>query len=133
MTDKSWLLNHSAITAAKKCIAIIEDELGIRLKLSHPQFLEMIKEYTVLNESSKLETAYLELLKYSEGYESESPTLGRDQKIVNIKPDQKEHLSEETNAPVVKETVEYNGRTFPMFNDEGLRFKGLYRGQPRYA
>ncbi|MFL0796908.1 MAG: hypothetical protein K6L73_05395 [Cellvibrionaceae bacterium] len=136
MTDKSWLLNPAAIGAARKCIVIIEEELGIRLKLSHPQFLEMIKDYTILNESENLERAYLELAAFAhEGDKKNNKKpkglLKKAHNIVDIK--NPEPASTKKQDSVAGDTVEYQGQKFPRFNDEGKQFQGLYRGQPRYA
>lgn len=65
MSDKSWMLNAKAIAAARKCISIVEVELGIKLKLSNPDFLELLIEYVELNESSELEKALLVLAQYA--------------------------------------------------------------------
>ncbi len=131
MTDKSWLLNVEAIAAARKCIVIIQEELGVRLKLSHPQFLELIKDYTILNESKNLERAYLELAAYARGSGNSKYLLKKPDNIVDInKPD---YSTRKEKTKTSSETVEYQGKKFPRFNDDGKQFQGLYRGQPRYA
>ena len=67
MADRSWMLNPSAIKAAKDCILVIERELGVKLKLSHPQFVQMIKDYSELTDSQELVKAYDKLMTYFGG------------------------------------------------------------------
>lgn len=132
MTDRNWLLNPTAVHAAKACISIIQDELGIRLKLSHPQFLEMIQEYVELTESPKLQEAYIPLAMMA-GIDHKSAQILKSQnKVVEIPVMHKQMV----NAPMPQEqyeTVTYNGKMYRRYSDEGLEFKGLYRGQPHYA
>ena len=131
MMDKNWLLNPTAISQARCCIKIIQDELGVKLKLSHPQFLELIVEYIDLTDSQQLADAYNELAGFA------GPDL-LDRKVVKLRADVATHAP---SAPVEaaaisqeqqKETIEYQGRQYPRFSDCG-EFKGLYRGQARYA
>ena len=63
--DKSWMLNPTAINAAKNCILIVQEELGVKLKLSHPQFLEMLREYVVLTDSEALQDSYEILISFA--------------------------------------------------------------------
>ena len=58
MNDKAWLLNPKAIAAAKLCIKVVENELGVKLKLSHPDFVELLYEYCDLTESENLKRAF---------------------------------------------------------------------------
>lgn len=132
MTDRNWLLNPTAVHAAKACIAIIQDELGIKLKLSHPQFLEMIQEYVELTESDKLQEAYIPLATMAGIDTKKAQILKAQNKVVDIPVVHKQAVS----APVVEEqyeTVTYNGKLYRRYSEDGLEFKGLYRGQPRYA
>ena len=132
MTDRNWLLNPTAVHAAKACIAIISDELGIKLKLSHPQFLEMIQEYVELTESAKLQEAYIPLAMMAGIDHKKAQILKSQNKVVDIPVMHKQVV----NAPMMHEhieTVTYNGKMYPRYSDDGLEFKGLYRGQPHYA
>ena len=144
MGDKEWLLNANAIKKAKTCINLIESELDIRLKLTHPQFREMIKDYAELTDSRELQKAYLELSQLAESGSESIPILRK--KVVNMP-----HFGETEPGPApkaravthselalrnegtVEETVKYKGKVYPKYNDSGLQFKGLYRGQARYA
>ncbi|GAA5315732.1 MAG: hypothetical protein AseanaTS_09370 [Candidatus Pelagadaptatus aseana] len=124
MTDKSWLLNAKAIAAARKCISIVEAELGIKLKLAHPDFLDLLVEYADLNQSAELEKALSLLAQYAptktlSSTNRDTPTI---QASVTVA------TSEEDNTP----KVIYHGKEYPRYQ-KGLEFQGLYRGQPRYA
>lgn len=129
MDDKSWMLNPDAINQARMCINIIQEELGIKLKLSHPEFLNMINDYVDLTESVELAMAYKALLQF-DGEEK-----GRKLKktIVPIKEDMPLVKAKVTDAPrQSEETVNYKGKTYPKYC-EGKTFRGLYRGQARYS
>lgn len=124
MTDKSWMMNTKAISAAKKCVSIVETELGIRLKLANPDFLELLIQYAELNDSRELERAVVLLAQYA-------PANVRGLLPIN-------GANSETNgssgaaATADEPVVSYNGRIYPRYRDGG-EFKGLYRGQPRYT
>lgn len=65
MSSKDWLLNAAAIKVARQCIKLVDEELGVRLTLSHPDFLELLEEYSLLSDSSRLVVAVRELSSYS--------------------------------------------------------------------
>ncbi|MEJ2681970.1 MAG: hypothetical protein P8144_10990 [Gammaproteobacteria bacterium] len=65
MADLSWMLNAKAMAAAKACIVAVEQELSIRLKLSHPDFLEDLLEYADIVESLPLKQAMIRLARYA--------------------------------------------------------------------
>ena len=132
MTDKSWLLNPSAIRVAKRCIKCVQEELGVKLRLSHPDFLQMLHEYVDLTDSPEMAEAYSELLGFV-GVGSVIHNLRKKDAEENIIPiPQKSVVNGE---PVVEtateEMVAYGGKYYPKFN-EGKTFKGLYRGRPHY-
>ena len=132
MTDKSWLLNPSAINAAKQCIVAVEQELGVKLKLSHPQFIEMIQDYADLTESDAIQQAFNELLTYADS-ETQKATKA---KVVPLKQKVSEVKTTETVASDTTsdpEIVQFKGKEYPKFDNEGRQFRGLYRGQARYA
>ena len=118
MTDKSWMLNAKAIAAARKCISIVEAELGIKLKLAHPDFLELLIEYADLNQSQELEKALALLTQYAPAQLRHS---------INVNSDADQPRGEALEAMVI-----YHGKHYPRYRD-GQEFQGLYRGQPRYA
>ncbi len=135
MSTKQWLLNHEAITQAKKCISLIDKQLGIRLKLTHPHFLDMIKDYAELTESEQLQQSYaqLALLAGVDGAGEKSLQVNGAQVVVNMP-----YITPPTPTPVAEPTdtedyIVYRGKSYPRLNAEGLVFKGLYRGQPRYG
>ncbi|NRB36936.1 MAG: hypothetical protein HRU20_00550 [Pseudomonadales bacterium] len=134
MTNKSWLLNPAAIAAAKICILQIEEELDIKLRLSHPQFLQMIKDYCELTESLALTEAY-QALKVFADESLEDTTKALPKKIIKIKPSmaiESDHHSPD-HSKKQDEMVQYKGREFHRYDEDGQEFKGLYRGQARYA
>ena len=63
--DRSWLLNPNAIRAAKHCIFLVKSELGIKLLLSHPDFMPMLHSYVNLTESKELGLAYSRLISHA--------------------------------------------------------------------
>ncbi len=66
MDDRNWLLNWQAIRHAKECIAIVKDELNIKLKLSHPQFIRLLHEYTEATDSEMLRASFEKLIAYAD-------------------------------------------------------------------
>jgi hypothetical protein len=128
MNDKGWMLNPDAIKQARMCINIIQEELGVKLKLSHPEFLNMINDYVDLTESVELEMAYRNLLQF----DGEGKGKKTKKTIVPIKQDMPLAKASVTSAPrESEETINYKGKTYPKYC-EGKTFKGLYRGQARY-
>lgn len=133
MNDKNWLLNPTAIHAAKDCIHIIQTELDIRLKLSHPQFLEMIQQYVELTESQELQSAYLPLAELAGIQRQKAQILNNENsKVVDMPIPPKPAATTSNNTMQTEETVKYNGKLYKRYLD-GQEFKGLYRGQPHYS
>lgn len=143
MADKSWMLNAQAIAAAKKCISVVELELGIKLKLSHPDFLQLLVDYAELNDSADLQSALVELSEYAPANIQFDLThsLSSPSNIISLetKSSVAKSIPPNTNTPPTlsegsdaSAQVDFNGKQFPRFKD-GLEFRGLYRGQPRYA
>ncbi len=135
MADKSWMLNAKAIAAAKKCISIVEVELGVRLKLSHPDFLELLVDYADLNESSQLQHAILVLAQYAPTNIQNSLAPSAKGNIINLEDKGVVLPKVSASAPLRNNDeprVHYKGKVYPRYRD-GYEFKGLYRGQPRYA
>jgi hypothetical protein len=130
MADRDWMLNPTAIKAARCCIAIVQDELGVKLTLSHPQFLELLKEYVELTDSGELQEAYNRLINYAgtEAHHFKAETEKPKAKVSKIRNDvatQPIHTDDD-------EFVVHKGKAYKRF-DNGKEFKGLYRGQARYA
>ena len=67
MSDLSWMLKPQAIRQAKLCIQLVNDELGYRLKLSHPQFLQELHKCVDQSGSRKLGDEYAKLIAMSVG------------------------------------------------------------------
>ena len=131
MVDKSWLLNPAAIRVAKKCIQSVQDELGVKLKLSHPEFMQMLHEYVELTDSEELGTSYSELLSFiGVGKAVQGLAKKEETKVIPISNQQVVNGFAEPEFDVPM--VEYRGKQYPMWND-GKKFKGLYRGQPHYG
>ena len=131
MKDKSWLLNPAAIAAAKACIGAVETELGVKLKLSHPQFLEMIEQYCELTDSAMMNESYQALKIFSQGVDEMTSVSKKVVSLNNAEPPSGSRVSK----TITKEQdfVTFKGRSYRRFDDEGHEFKGLYRGQARYA
>ena len=160
MNDKNWMLNPSAIRAARKCISITQIELGVSLKLSHPQFIEMLVEYADLTDSTELQESLVELMTFYNQYHPEEAKKHQERKrtassiSIPVEESLKKYIREagepvamdeipvlqavgaEAMAETAGRTSEmtmYNGKAYPLYNDAGKKFKGLYRGQPRYV
>ncbi len=128
--DKSWMLNSKAIRTAKECITIVKDELGIKLTLSHPDFMSLLQEYTELTDSAPLASAYKRLSAFAD------PTAGSDlrkesSKVTPLNTDFQELKKAAGDEMSTEVMVELNGKHYPAVRD-GKKFKGLYRGQPVY-
>lgn len=158
--DRSWMLNPNAISAARKCIQITQIELGVSLKLSHPQFIDMLGEYADLTDSKELKDSVVELMTY---YNQRNPaqsgkTLEKKPSPADIKlsgeSSIKKYIREagepgytaqnQTYQAAAGDGIHYassrqgeitmcGGKEYPTYNQDGKKFKGLYRGQPRYA
>ena len=135
--DKSWLLNPTAVKAARRCIQMVDAELQVKLKLSHPDFLDLLYDYCELCDSDELTNAFNALISMA-GAEVKSE-LESNHPETNVTPIRSEFNPAQTPAPQANEEfvddaemVEYRGRTFKRWKD-GMEFQGLYRGQARYA
>lgn len=147
MSDRSWMLNASAIAAAKRCVNLVEEELAIRLRLSNPDFLELLVSYVELTEAEPLRKAVDDLFHYA------PPPLRAQWARVMLDQKQRDDLADPVTDPSVEETeavamseatpatesvssedqyVNFKGKSYARFLD-GREFRGLYRGQPRYA
>ena len=141
--DKSWLLNPKAIQAAKACIQQVDQELGVKLKLSHPDFLDLLYDYCELTDSEQLSRAFKllvgmagaevksELIK-SHAQAKVTPIHTHQQKSAPIKANQDIDFIEQPLPVAYDELIQYQGRNYPRWQDN-KEFKGLYRGQPRYV
>jgi len=145
--DKQWLLNAAAIKAARSCIICVQQELGIRLTLAHPDFLNLLSEYCELTDSSTLHESYATLIKFvglerlnTRRTESQKPMVKKQARSISnkvvLKSGNVSSLNNEevkTQKKLVDEFVTYKGKKYKRWNDEGKEFKGLYRGAPRYS
>ena len=130
MSNKSWLLNPTAIKAAKNCINLVQEELGVKLILSHPEFLEMLKEYVELTDSAELEVAYHDLISFVGLNASHlEPNAKKKNSLTNSLVANATPARSETQD---EELIVYRGKAYKRFQN-GLEFKGLYRGQARYG
>lgn len=131
MNSKKWLLNPTAIKAARVCIKAVQEELGVKLTLSHPKFLELLRDYCELTDSEKLKESYLQLLKLSDN--DAIPEDGVVPIVQSSSQDRfqavKQLMGSEAN---LEEWVEYRGKRY-LKRLEDRDFKGLYRGQPVYG
>ena len=131
MTDKNWMLNPSAIAQARSCIAIVQAELGIKLKLSHPQFLELIVDYIELTDSEELAIKYSALSSFADIPVPQKAVISN-KKVTEIETPLTQAKAKPAPNKAEIEMVEHRGKQYPKFS-EGGEFKGLYRGQARYA
>lgn len=110
--ESSWVLKREAVQLAKECIAIVQQQLGVRLKLAHPEFLGLLGDYVDLLDDQAYKRKVTRLYAFA-GLE---PTF-------SVEPQREED-------PI--ELVEYQGKAYPRFKGN-REFKSLYRGQPVYA
>jgi len=110
MSDNSWLLKPEALKAARTCIKQIQKDLGVKLPLTHPQFLEMLIEYRELCDSPALNQALSQLIPHLPTHLRTTAGLS--------KSDNNKYSSDSGNYPKYK---------------DGLEFKGVYRGSPTYG
>ena len=123
MNSKKWLLNPTAIKAARICIKAVQEELGVKLTLSHPKFLELLRDYCELTESEKLKESYSQLIKLSDNGEllddgAESVASEREQLQLSVA---KQFLDKNSE---VEEWVSYRGKKDPKRLDD-KDFKGF--------
>ena len=144
--DRSWMLNPQAIRYAKECVRLVQEELGIRLKLSHPDFVQMLHEYAELTGSRELGDAYAQLIALAgvgnvvRGLAPIEKEETKTTKVVNLMTKKVVGASEpvyerqeyEAGSLSKDEMVSCGGKLYAKYRD-GLEFKGLYRGQPSYA
>lgn len=146
MSDKAWLLNAAAIKSARQCIKAVEEELGVRLPLSHPNFFGLLSEYSELMDSEPLTLAFKELSAYANNdVASIKMAKSSGQKVVSISRSSPEaqtlggdaKKTRPQRAPVDNvnqrdELITYGGKVYSRWH-KGKEFKGLYRGQPHYV
>ena len=128
MTDKSWMLNPKAIRCAKECIRIIQEERGLRLKLSQPDFLQIIHEILDQTHSRALGDCYARLISMA-GVGFVMQNLRSKEEAMPMK---KAVGAEEITMQNPHAMVEHYGKSYPKYR-AGLEFKGVYRGQPMYS
>ncbi len=125
------MLNPKAIAQARSCIAIVQAELGIKLKLSHPQFLELIVDYIELTDSRELASEYSALSSFANIPVPQKAVIPS-QKVTAIETPLTQAKTIPSTSLSEEEMVEFRGKKYPKFTEDG-EFKGLYRGQARYA
>ena len=125
------MLNPKAIAQARSCIAIVQAELGIKLKLSHPQFLELIVDYIELTDSHELANEYSALSSFANIPVPQKAVISN-QKVTAIETPLTQAKTTPSTSLSEEEMVEFRGKKYPKFTEDG-EFKGLYRGQARYA
>ncbi len=129
MTDKSWMLNPKAIRCAKECIRIIQEERGLRLKLSQPDFLQIIHEILDQSQSKVLGDAYARLISMAGvGFVMQN-LHSREEEVITAK---KAVGAEDFSMQSPHAMVEHYGKSYPKYR-AGLEFKGVYHGQPMYS
>ena len=131
MNDKSWMLNPKAIRHAKECIQLVKELTGVKLKLSQPEFVQLLHEYVEITGSQQLGEAYARLISMAGvGYVVQS-LQAKDEDGEYAEP-MKKVAGGDALSIDPSETVEHSGKVYPKYRG-GLQFKGVYRGQPLYA
>lgn len=138
MSDKEWMLNAKAIRHAKDCINALKNELGVKLTLSHPDFIQLLHEYVEVLDSRELNDAYAQLIAMagpgtilkSLNAKGKNAVPLLVQRVVgdSFIPSEEDWESLDFD---LQDSVTANGKSYPRFRD-GKEFKGLYRGQPNY-
>ena len=151
MNEKSWLLNTKAIRAAKICINEVQSELGVRLTLTHPDFLNMLNEYSELCDSEHLTERVNRLNEFALKSDSAAENTQKQSQIVPLnasvaaaasnaidhfnyrqKPKVQVGMTQMTvQIEAEEEKIVFRGKTYPKYR-EGKVFKGLYRGKLHY-
>lgn len=62
MTDRNWLLTPTAIAQAKKCITIVHDEFGVKLKFTQSDFLDRLYHFSKESQSQALSDSFEKLM-----------------------------------------------------------------------
>lgn len=152
MSHKSWMLSAAAIKVAKECIKTVEGELGVRLSLTHPDFLQMLNDYSEMCECENLTRHVQALNRFAASSAGVAATekssvvelkaTGTHRAVVtsgvSVAPPAPVQAAAPAPAPAqppqqaAQDRVEYKGKSYPRFLN-GKEFKGLYRGQPQYA
>lgn len=124
MADKSWMLNPRAIRHANTCIGIIKEQLGLRLKLSQPDFLSRLHQYVDTINDTRLNEAYSSLLSMA-GVGNLMTQLQAPAKAVVAQAvgDRPAELSDEQ--------ITIDGQQYPRFRN-GREIQGVVGGVPRY-
>ncbi|MFL0800203.1 MAG: hypothetical protein K6L81_09915 [Agarilytica sp.] len=131
MADKSWMLNPKAIRQAKECIHLIKELAGVKLKLSHPDFVQQLHEFVESTGSAQLGEAYARLISMAGvGFvvQNLKPRYDADSEFAPMK----QAVGDVVSMGDSSATVEYSGKMYPKYRS-GLEFKGVYRGQPMYS
>ena len=131
MADKSWMLNPKAIRKAKECIQIIRDLEGVKLKLSHPDFVQLLHQYVESTRSPELGEAYANLISMAGVGHVVQSLRPKDEAFEEDVP-YKQAVGESLSVQDIGATVEHSGKVYPKYR-AGMEFKGIYRGQPRYS
>ena len=128
MTDKSWMLNPKAIRQAKECIQLVRVMPGVKLKLSDPNFIQQLHSFVETTGSRDLGEAYARLISMAGVgaiIQSLAPRDFQDESYQQAAGDELSVLDQAA-------TVDHFGKRYPKYRS-GLKFKGVYRGQPMYS
>jgi hypothetical protein len=139
VTNKTWLLKPEPLKVAKTCIQLVQNEIDVKLPLSHPQFLQMLNDYADMMESESLRESVRQLntLAGDQGdvflnkaasnnvvqHPSHTPIEGKTNIPAN---------NDASHSPIDEsQTTVYQGKTYKRWQGS-KEFVGLYRGQARY-
>jgi hypothetical protein len=139
VTNRSWLLKPEPLKVAKTCIQLVQDEIEVKLPLSHPQFLEMLNDYADMMESEALAKSVqqLNMLAGDQGIAFLKKVAGdnviQHPSHTTIKSNPNTSVNHVTpqSAKDESQTITYMGKTYKRWQGN-KEFVGLYRGQARY-
>ena len=130
MNDRNWLLNNNrALACTRRCIQIIAKDAGIKISLADKDLLEKIGAVNKSIDSPQLEANYKQLLKHAgvSTFDANETMHQIGEKLHDVG----EKLQGASRTLI--ESIEYHGKEYPRFDDQGREFKGVYRGAVRYA
>ncbi len=135
MQNENWALSSSNLIVARNCIKLIESEFGEKLRLSDESFLIKLGRYAKKTQSSRT-LMMCSKLATATGEENltnltQSALKGKSKQpnTATAQPTSKRTLA----SPKTENQIEYRGKHYAKFDNAGKEFKGLYRGQARYA
>lgn len=127
MNDRTWLLKNSdALSCANKCISIIRKEVGTKISLSDQQLIQKIGAMSQSIGSIELRVGFKLLLDYAGVQEADVATEQEESQPAK-------ETAMQSAGRLISEKIEFKGKQYPRFDEQGREFKGIYRGNANYA